>query len=180
MPCILLRWGWSCCCCGCWNVQVIDWCQILVHQLPSGVKFGTSLFHCVYLSLIQRYLGTIMKFGPFASKEYCAGVSGVLERLMTHFLVVSVESIHIWPELVQVWLGTTEGAQVVLGEGVEAMGAARAVELPLVLDMVLELLVGRFKCLLKEPWLELILLRFEEPLVKLWWYPYFWKYKWSI
>ena len=56
----------------------------------------------------------------------------------------------------QVWLGATAGpvgAEDVVSVGAGAMGAVRVVELPLALDVVLELLVGRFrKCPLKVIW----------------------------
>ena len=32
-------------------------------------------------------LGVMAKFGPFCSRDNCSGVRGVLDRLMTHFLV---------------------------------------------------------------------------------------------
>ena len=42
-------------------------------------------------------LGAIMKLGPWASKENCASVNGVLERFFTHLFVNSlVLSVLVW------------------------------------------------------------------------------------
>ena len=40
----------------------------------------------------------IAKFGPFANSDCCARVRGVLDRLITHFLVLSL-MMHVWMEL---------------------------------------------------------------------------------
>ena len=92
------------------------------------------------------------KFGPFSRSDSYPGVRGVLERLMTHFLVWSLV-LHVCPELEDEWLGTSVGAvgaESILDDGAEAMDVAEAVELPLTLDEVIEFLDGTFECPLKE------------------------------
>ena len=67
---------------------------------------------------------------------------------MTHFyLLLVVELIHVSLGLVHEWLGASEGAGAAEGMvtvHAGAMGAAGVDELPLALDVVLELLNGRF------------------------------------
>ena len=63
-------------------------------------------------------------------------------------------------------LGATKGAvgaKGVVTEGAGAMGAVGVEELPLALDLVLELLVGRCECLL-EVLLAVLMSKFSEPL----------------
>ena len=107
----------------------------------------------------------IAKCGPFANSNCCAGVRGVLDRLITHFLVLLLV-MHVWLELEEGWLGAPVGAVgaiAVLVEGVEAVGVAEVVGLPLALDKVLEILDGIFRCLLKEHQLVSMLSKFGEP-----------------
>ena len=61
-------------------------------------------------------------------------------------LVLLVELMHFWLGPVEVWLGAPKGAEHVVNEGVGAMDAEGFVELPLALDLVLELLGGRCEC----------------------------------
>ena len=87
---------------------------------------------------------------------------------MTHFCLVLSELMHVCLGVLGLWLGTTEGvvgAKGVVTEGAGTMGAAGVEELPLALDLVLELLDGRCKCPLTVPLA--LLLKFSEPLVKL-------------
>ena len=82
----------------------------------------------------------IAKFGPFANRDCCAGVRGVVDRLITHFMVLSL-LMHVWLELKEGWLGAPVGplgAVAVLVEGVEVVGVAEVVGLQLALDEVLE------------------------------------------
>ena len=93
------------------------------------------------------------KFGPLANSDSCTGVSRVLERLITHLcLVLLVELMYVCLGPIEMWLGATKGAVGVVTEGVGAMGAADVEELPLALDLVLELLGRRCECLLKVTW----------------------------
>ena len=136
---------------------------------PWG-KFRTSFFHCCDVGLFGGYFGTVAKLGPFASRDSCAGVRRVLDRLITHFCLVLLELMYVCLEPLGLWLGATESvvdAQIVGAEGAGAMGAAGVEELPLALDLVLELLDGRCECLLKVTLAVLMLLKFSEPLGKL-------------
>ena len=105
----------------------------------------------------------IAKFGPFTDSDCWAGVRGVLDRLITHFLVLSLV-MYVWLELEEGWLGAPVGAVAVLVEGVEVVGVVEVVGLPLALDKVLEILDGTFRCPLKEHQLVLMLSKFGEPL----------------
>ena len=73
------------------------------------------------------------KIGPFASRDSCAGVQGVLERLMTHFcLLLLFELMYVCLDPLGLWLGATEGvvrAKDVSAEGAGAMGASGVEEL---------------------------------------------------
>ena len=88
----------------------------------------------------------------------------MLERLITIFCLVLSKLMHVCLNPMGMWLGVTEGAEGVVTEGTGAMDAAGVEELPLALDLVLELLGGRCECLLKVPW---VMLKFLESLVKL-------------
>ena len=111
------------------------------------------------------------KLGFLASSDSCTEVRGESERFMTHFcLVLSLKLIHVWLGMVHVWLSASVGAvdtEGMVNAGAGAVGAGVVVVLLMVLDVVLELLGGRFcECPLKdETWP--VLSRFAEPLVKL-------------
>ena len=95
------------------------------------------------------YFGTMPKFGPLANRDSCAGVRGVLERLMTHFCLVLLELMHVCLGPLGLWLGTTEVAKGVVAEGAGVVGTASVEGLSLALDLVLELMDGRCECPLK-------------------------------
>ena len=89
------------------------------------------------------------KLGPLASRDSCAGVRGVLDRMITHFCLVLSELIHVRLELLRLWLGATEGvggAKVMGAEGAGAMGSAGVEGLLLALNLVQELLDGKCEC----------------------------------
>ena len=70
---------------------------------------------------------------------------------MTHFCLLLLELMHVCLDLLGLWLGATEGVMGGKGVGAKGAGAMSATgveELPLALDLVLELLGRRCECLL--------------------------------
>ena len=112
------------------------------------------MFRGCYVGFYGGYLGVIAKLGPFCSRNNCSLVRGVLDRLITHFLV---QSICVWLRLEGGSLGA--GLEpVVLLEGVGALGVAGTeVGLEVVVE-VLDILDGTFQCLLKVFWWSMLLI----------------------
>ena len=54
-----------------------------------GKKSGTCLLHHFDVGLLGGYLDMMAKLGPLARRDFCVGVMGLLEKLMTHLFLLS-------------------------------------------------------------------------------------------
>ena len=140
----------------------------LISDLSSSTslgEFGASFVHHCDIKLLGGFFGTMVKFGPLVNKDSCAGVRGVLERLMIQFCLLS-ELMHVCLDPLGVLLGATEGvvgAKGVGAEGAGAMGTAGVEELLLAWDLILELLGQMHECPLKVT-LAVLMSKFSDPL----------------